>query len=111
IVWKHDDVTTGGSNSSNGVTSCNSPVTTTASGLALIGRVVVTPSAPGGESMIQAYDASNGNLLWQLPVLVNGKAVGVEPRISLYSVNGKEYLVSFPNFSQAGPDISAYTLP
>jgi alcohol dehydrogenase (cytochrome c) len=111
IAWKHDDVTTGGFNTSNGVAGCNSPVTTTASGLALIGRVVQTPSTPGGESMIQAYDVSNGNLLWQIPVMVNGKAVGVEPRITPYTVNGKEYIVSFTHFSSAGPDISAYTLP
>jgi hypothetical protein len=61
--------------------------------------------------MIQAYDAGNGNLLWQVPVLVNGKTVAVEPRITPYMVNGKEYIVSFTNFSLAGPDISAFALP
>ena len=61
--------------------------------------------------MIQAYNDKTGALLWQIPVLVNGKVVPTVPRITLYSVNGKEYIVSFTHFSSAGPDISAYSLP
>jgi len=44
-------------------------------------------------------------------VLVNGQSVATVPRITLYSVGGKEYLVSFSHFSSAGPDLSAYALP
>ncbi|HZQ02592.1 MAG TPA: PQQ-binding-like beta-propeller repeat protein, partial [Gaiellaceae bacterium] len=110
IAWKHDEVSTGGLARGN-ATPCASPVTTTASGLALIGRIVATPQYPNGVGMIQAYDAKTGALDWQLPVLVNGQAVPVVPRITPYSVGGKEYLVSFTHFSTAGPDISAYTLP
>ncbi len=110
IVWKHDEVSTGGIAAGN-ATPCASPVTTTASGLALIGRIVATPQYPNGVGMVQAYDAKTGAFAWQFPVLVNGQAVAVVPRITPYSVGGKEYLVSFTNFSTAGPDISAYALP
>ncbi len=110
IVWKHDEVSTGGIARGN-ATPCASPVTTTASGLALIGRIVATPQYPNGVGMVQAYDTKTGAFLWQFPVLVNGQAVATVPRITLYSVGGKEYLVSFTHFSTAGPDISAYTLP
>jgi alcohol dehydrogenase (cytochrome c) len=110
IVWKHDDVSTGGLTAGHS-TGCDSPVTTTASGLVLIGRIIATPAYPNGVGAIQAYDDKSGALLWQLPVLVNGKVVAVVPRITPYSVNGKEYIVSFTNFSTAGPDISAYALP
>src|SRR5262249_6883069 len=97
-VWKHDDVTTGGFANGNTTASCDSPVTTTAGGLVLIGRIVATPQNPNGQAMIQAYDDMNGNLLWQLPVLVNGKVVPVVPRISVYGVNGKEYIASMTHF-------------
>ncbi len=110
IVWKHDEVSTGGIAAGN-ATPCASPVTTTASGLAIIGRIMATPQYPNGVGMVQAYDARTGALAWQFPVLVNGQAVAVVPRITLYSVGGKEYLVSFTHFSTAGPDVSAYTLP
>ncbi len=110
IVWKHDDVSTGGIARGNS-TSCSSPVTTTASGLAIIGRIVATPQYPNGVSMIQAYDVNTGALDWQVPVLVNGQAVATVPRITPYSVGGKEYLVAFSHFSTAGADISAFTLP
>jgi quinohemoprotein ethanol dehydrogenase len=110
IVWKHDEVSTGGITRGN-ATGCASPVTTTASGLALIGRIVATPQYPSGVGMIQAYDMNNGNLAWQIPVLVNGQAVATVPRITPYLVNGKEYIVSFTHFSTAGADISAYALP
>jgi len=109
IVWKHDDVSTGGIPAGNS-SSCSSPVTITSSGLALIGRTVSTTRAPNGEGMIQAYDVKNGSLLWQIPVLVNGAPGPVIPRITPYALNGKEYLVSFTN-GGTGPDISAYTLP
>jgi alcohol dehydrogenase (cytochrome c) len=110
IAWKHDDTSTGGLPSGNS-SACNSPVTTTAGGLALIGKVVATPAYPSGVSMIQAYDDKTGALAWQVPVLVNGKAVQVEPRITPYSINGKEYIVSFTNSPLAGPDVSAFALP
>jgi len=110
IVWKHDEVSTGGIPQGK-ATPCSSPVTTTASGLALIGRIVATPQYPNGVGMIQAFDAGTGNMVWQIPVLVNGQAVATVPRITPYSVGGKEYIVSFTNFSTAGPDISAYALP
>jgi len=110
IVWKHDEVSTGGIARGN-ATPCSSPVTTTASGLALIGRIVATPQYPNGVGMIQAFDATTGNLDWQVPVLVNGQAVAVVPRITPYSIGGKEYIVSFTHFSTAGADISAFTLP
>jgi quinoprotein glucose dehydrogenase len=110
IVWKHDDVSTGGipAGKSN---PCSSPVTTTANGLSIIGRTVATPQWPNGVAMIQGYDTASGVLKWQIPVLVNGQAVPTIPRITPYMVNGKEYLVSFTHFSTAGADISAYTLP
>jgi outer membrane protein assembly factor BamB len=110
IVWKNDELSTGGIASGN-ATPCASPVTTTASGLALIGRIVATPQYPNGVGMVQAFDAKTGAFAWQFPVLVNGQAVATVPRITPYSVGGKEYIVSFTNFSTAGPDISAYTLP
>jgi glucose dehydrogenase len=109
IVWKHDDVSTGGIPAGNS-SSCSSPVTITSSGLALIGRVAATSRSPNGEGFIQAYDIKNGNLLWQIPVLVNGAPAPVTPRITPYALGGKEYLVSFTN-GGAGPDISTYALP
>jgi len=111
VVWKHDDVTTGGFAAGNNQGPCASPVTTTASGLAVIGRIVATPQYPNGVGMIQGYDTATGALDWQIPVLVNGQAVPTVPRITPYMVNGKEYIVSFTHFSTAGPDISAYALP
>jgi len=111
IVWKHDEVTTAAGPNKGTATSCSSPVTTTASGLVLIGRIVMTPQYPNGVGMIQAFDAKTGNLDWQMPVLVNGQALPVVPRITPYSVNGKEYIVSFTHFSTSGADVSAYTLP
>ncbi len=110
IVWKHDEVSTGGFAKGNAA-PCASRVTITASGLALIGRTVATPQYPSGVGMIQAYDENTGSLLWQVPVLVNGQPVPIIPRITPYMVNGKEYIVSFSHFSTAGPDISAYALP
>ena len=85
---------------------------TTASGLTLIGRTVATPQFPApGVGMIQAYSTKDGSFLWQIPVLVNGQALPIEPRLTPYSVGGKEYIVSFSHFTTAGADISAYTLP
>jgi len=110
IVWKHDEVSTGGITRGNS-TPCASPVTATASNLALIGRIVATPQYPNGVGMVQAFDATIGAMVWQLPVLVNGQAVATVPRITLYSVGGKEYLVSFTHFSTAGAEVSAYALP
>src|SRR5579862_9349802 len=111
IVWKHDEVSTAAGPNKGTATSCSSPVTTTASGLALIGRIVINAQYPNGVGMVQAYDAKTGNLDWQLPVLVNGQAVAVVPKITLYSVGGKEYIASFTDFSTTGPDVSAYSLP
>src|SRR5581483_4276062 len=51
IVWKHDEVSTGGIAAGN-ATPCASPVTTTASGLAIIGRIVATPQYPNGVGMV-----------------------------------------------------------
>jgi len=110
IAWMHDENSTGGIPAGNS-TPCSSPVTTTASGLALIGRIVATPQYPNGVGMIQAFDAKTGNLDWQMPVLVNGQAVATVPRITVYSSGGTEYLVSFTHFSTAGADVSAFTLP
>ena len=110
IVWKHDDLATGGPAAGRPAT-CVSPVTTTASGLSIIGRVVPSAQYPNGVGVIQAYDTMTGALDWQIQVLVNGQGIPVVPRITPYMVNGKEYLVSFTDFSTAGPDISAYTLP
>src|SRR5579885_1546075 len=110
IVWKHDELSTGGIGAGH-ATGCASPVTITSNGLALIGRIVATPQYPNGVGMIQAFDMGSGNLLWQVPVLVNGQAVATVPRITPYMVNGKEYIVSFTHFATAGADISAYTLP
>src|SRR5579862_3503886 len=111
IVWKHDENATLAGPNAGSATGCASPVTTTASGLALIGRVVKTSQYPAGVGMIQAFDANTGNLDWQIPVLVNGQAIPVVPRITPYELNGKEYIVSFTHFTTAGADISAYTLP
>src|SRR5579862_9277049 len=110
-VWHHDDVTTGGFANGNPTGPCDSPVTTTAGGLVLIGRIIATPQNPNGQAMIQAYDDMTGTLLWQLPVLVNGKVVAIVPRISVYAVNGKEYIASMTHFGSVGPDISVYALP
>jgi len=112
IVWKDDQNTTLAGANKGTATGCASPVTTTASGLALIGRIVTNdPQYPTGVATVQAYDVKTGTMVWQLPILVNGKAVATVPRITVYSAGGKEYLVSFTHFSTAGPDVSAYTLP
>jgi len=111
VVWKHDENTTISGPNAGTATPCSSPVTTTASGLVLIGRIVINSQYPNGVGMIQAFDANTGNMDWQIPVLVNGQAVPVVPRITPYSVGGKEYIVSFTHFSTAGADISAYALP
>ena len=66
---------------------------------------------PSGVAMIQGYDVKTGALDWQFPVLVNGFVAAVVPRISLYSVGGTEYLVSFTHNAAVGADISAFTLP
>jgi quinohemoprotein ethanol dehydrogenase len=110
IVWKHDEVSTGGIAAGN-ATSCASTVTTTASGLALRGQIVATPQYPNGVGMIQAFSVKDGSFLWQVPVLVNGQAIPTIPRIATYAVGGKQYIVSFSHFTTAGPDVSAYTLP
>jgi alcohol dehydrogenase (cytochrome c) len=110
IVWKHDEVSTGGIARGN-ATPCASPVTTTASGLSIIGRTVATAQYPNGVAMIQAFDTGSGALKWQIPVLVNGQAVPTVPRITPYMANGKEYIVAFTHFATLGPDVSAYALP
>jgi len=110
VVWQHDEVSTGGFARGNAA-PCSSAVITTASGLAIIGRTVATTQYPNGIGMIQAFDMSTGNLDWQIPVLVNGQAIPIIPRLTTYSAGGKQYIVSFSNFSTAGPDVSAYTLP
>jgi glucose dehydrogenase len=110
IVWKHDEVSTGGIARGNS-SSCSSPVTITASGLALIGRTVATPNAPLGSGMIQAYDVHTGNLLWQKEVLVHGFAAPVVPRLVPYMVNGKEYIATFVHSGSLGADLSAFALP
>jgi len=110
ILWKHDDVSTGGIAAGKS-TGCASPVTITAGGLALIGRTVPTANAPLGSGHIQAYDMKTGNLVWQKEVLVNGFAAPVVPRITPYMVNGKEYIVSFVHSAALGADLSAFALP
>jgi glucose dehydrogenase len=110
IVWKVDQVSTGGIAAGNAA-SCASAVTTTASGLTLIGRIIATSQYPNGVGAIQAYNTKDGSLAWQIPVLVNGQAIPTVPRITPYAVNGKQYIVSFTNFTTAGPDVSAFTLP
>jgi glucose dehydrogenase len=110
IVWKHDEVSTGGIANGNAA-SCASAVTTTASGLAIIGRVIATSQYPNGVAAIQAFSMKDGSLAWQVPMLVNGQAVPTVPRLTPYAVNGKEYLVSFTNFATAGADVSAFALP
>jgi alcohol dehydrogenase (cytochrome c) len=110
ILWRHDDLSTGGIAAGNAA-PCSSPVTTTANGLSIIGRTVATPQYPNGVAMIQGYDTATGTLKWQIPVLVNGLAAPTVPRITPYMANGKEYLVSFTHFTTTGADISAYALP
>jgi outer membrane protein assembly factor BamB len=110
VIWKHDEVSTIAGPNKGSATPCSSPVTTTGSGLALIGRVVINSQYPGGVGMVQAFDDKTGNMVWQLPVLVNGQAIPIVPRITVYSVGGKEYIVSFSHFSTAGADVSAYAL-
>ena len=89
IVWKTDTVNL----------QCISPVITTASGLVLIGRT---------NGNIEAYDDMTGNLVWTLPDVQN-----TIPRITTYSVGGKQYLVAFSNTSAIGstPTLDAYALP
>src|SRR5207244_3139753 len=87
IVWKKDTVNL----------QCLSPVMTTASGLVVIGRT---------NGNIEAYNDKTGDLVWQLPNVSN-----TIPRISTYSVGGKQYLVAFANSSAGPPEVDAYTLP
>src|SRR5439155_24182106 len=51
VVWTHDDVSTGGIAAGKSA-PCHSPVTTTASGLTIIGKTVATPDYPNGVGMI-----------------------------------------------------------
>jgi glucose dehydrogenase len=85
IAWKTD---TPGN-------SCSSPVTTTASGLVLIGR---------SNGAIQAYNDTTGALDWQIQ-----NAVPTIGRFTLYSDGGKEYLVNYTS-SAVGETLSAYSL-
>jgi len=110
VVWKNDELTTGGLARGNKA-PCNSNVTTTANGLTLIGRTIATASAPLGSGFIQAFETKTGKLVWQKEVFVNGSAAPVVPRLSTYSVNGKQYLVSFVHSTVLGADITAFTLP
>ena len=57
---------------------------------------------------------ANGNLEFTIPVLVNGTAAPIIPRITTYAAGGKQYIVSFSGISfqrTSGADISAYALP
>jgi PQQ-dependent dehydrogenase (methanol/ethanol family) len=75
--------------------TCGSPVTTTASGLVLIGR---------SNGAIQAYNDMTGALEWSIQ-----NADPTLPRFSLYTAGGKEYLASYTNGSTGG-QINAYSL-
>ena len=83
---------------------CYTGVTTTAGGLAFVETF---------DGHLLAYDARNGNLLWQSP---QQDASGGAPSIA-YSVNGKEYVVlpvqgqSNSKASTYGNSIYAYALP
>jgi len=96
IVWKVDTPRQGAT-----ITPCSSPVTTTASGLVLIGR---------NNGMIQAYDDKTGQFRWQVQNLVSGQAIQAAPRLMVYAANGKEYIGAFTN-SIFGPELTAYALP
>src|SRR5581483_2554549 len=108
IVWKHDDISTGGL-AAGASAPCSSPTTITAGGIVIIGRVVANSTYPTGAGYIQAYDIKTGNLVWQIPMLVNGSAAPVVPRLSVYSVGGKEYIASFTHSTVLGGDISVFT--
>jgi outer membrane protein assembly factor BamB len=110
VVWRFDESTTGGIAAGN-ATQCDSSVTATAGGLVLIGRVVATKDFPNGGAFIQAIDSASGKFLWQIPVLLNGRAVPSSPRLSTYSVGGKQYLVSFMHSAVFGADVTAFALP
>jgi outer membrane protein assembly factor BamB len=109
IVWKHDAVSTGGIAAGNSA-PCSSPVTITASGIALIGQVVPQSGSPLPGGVIQAYDVKTGSLDWQVPVMINGLGLPVVPRLTPYAINGKEYLAAFQS-GALGPQISVYALP
>jgi glucose dehydrogenase len=110
IVWKHDDLSTGGLAAGHSA-PCSSDVTITKNGLALIGRTVATSQYPNGVGMIQAYSTKDGSFLWQVPVLVNGQAAPIVPRITPYMVGGKEYIASYSHLATLGPDVSVFALP
>jgi quinohemoprotein ethanol dehydrogenase len=76
--------------------ACSSPVTTTASGLVLIGR---------GNGAIQAFNDTTGALDWTIQ-----NAVPTIPRFTLYSAGGKEYLVSYTSSATVGEQLNAYSL-
>jgi quinohemoprotein ethanol dehydrogenase len=86
IAWKFD---TPGN-------SCSSPVTTTSSGLVLIGRA---------NGSIQAFDDTTGSLLWTMP----GTVASV-PRFTVFAAGGKEYIAAFTNTALGGPQITTYSL-
>jgi outer membrane protein assembly factor BamB len=109
-VWKFDETTTGGV-AAGAATTCDSSVTATASGLVLIGRVVATKDYPNGGAFIQGFDSKTGKFLWQIPVLLNGQPTPASPRLSTYSVNGKQYVVSFMHSAVLGADVTAFALP
>ena len=112
IVWKHDDVSTGG------IAAGNPRV------LREPGdddREAGSPSS-GGPSRRRSTRSEAGHpglrhedgRTWsgRRRSSSNGVAAAVVPRITPYSVNGKEYIVSFvAQRPRWAPDISAFALP
>jgi alcohol dehydrogenase (cytochrome c) len=92
MVWKTDTPNS----------FCTSPVLMTGGGLVIIGR---------NEGTINAYDDKTGNLMWSIPNIVSGQQTPVNPRITTYAVNGKQYIVAFTNSTVLGPELDAYALP
>jgi len=110
IVWTHDELSTNGIAAGN-ASSCASAVTTMGSGITIIGRIIPSSSNPAGVAAIQGFSTKDGTLLWQVPLLIQGQAVATVPRITPYSVNGKEYIVAFTSLATVGNDVSAFALP
>jgi quinohemoprotein ethanol dehydrogenase len=99
---------------------CYSGTMTTAGGLVFAGQSQIAakkkghgqPAQPPSKGVLTAFDASNGHVLWNSPVL----AAGANAPSMTYSVNGKQYVAILAGGnnlagSKPGDSVYAFALP
>jgi quinohemoprotein ethanol dehydrogenase len=99
---------------------CYSGTMTTAGGLVFAGQSSISakkaghgqPAAPASKSVLTAFDATTGQVLWNSPTMV----AGANAPSMTYSINGKQYIVIAAGGnnlagSTPGDSIYAYALP